>query len=96
MKNGLHIDLWGNKKYYLNDKFHREEGPAWINSIGHKEWYIHGKLHRENGPAIVSPSGFGWFYLDDKSYSEQNYWKELKRRKSLDHILKNYIGNLPK
>lgn len=28
MKNGLKIDKEGNKKYYLNGKLHREDGPA--------------------------------------------------------------------
>ena len=28
MKNGLIIDEYGNKYWYLNDQFHREDGPA--------------------------------------------------------------------
>ena len=28
MKNGLHIDEDGTKRWYLNDKLHRTDGPA--------------------------------------------------------------------
>ncbi len=37
----------GAKKWYLNDKRHREGGPAceWAN--GNKKWFLNGKYHRE-------------------------------------------------
>jgi hypothetical protein len=49
---------------YLNDRLHREDGPALINSEGEKRWYLHGKLHRVDGPAIESPFGGykAWLY----------------------------------
>jgi hypothetical protein len=39
-KNGLHTDEFGNKFWYLDDKLHREDGPAeeWAN--GDKCWYL--------------------------------------------------------
>jgi hypothetical protein len=43
MKNGLIIDGWGNKYYYLNDQLHRENGPAFEDIVGNKLWYYHGQ-----------------------------------------------------
>ena len=42
----------GTKKWYLNGKLHKEDGPAVERSNGAKEWYLNGKFHRENAPAI--------------------------------------------
>jgi hypothetical protein len=89
MKNGLHIDIYGSKNYYLNDMLHREDGPAFENKYGHKEWWINDELHREDGPAVEYPDGDKDYHLNNIEYSEQNYWKELKRRKSLSYILSN-------
>jgi hypothetical protein len=91
MKNGLIIDNWGTKLHYLNGKLHREDGPAVEWSNGSKEWYLNGKIHKEDGPAIEASNGFKYYYLNNIEYSEQNYWKELKRRKSLSYILSKYI-----
>jgi hypothetical protein len=48
-------------RYYLNDKLHREDGPAWIhkNKDGttRSEWYVDGQLHREGQPAIIYTMG---------------------------------------
>ena len=33
----------GTKYWYLNDKFHREDGPAIEWSSGYQEWYFHGE-----------------------------------------------------
>ena len=53
MKNGFHIDEDGSECWYLNDKRHREDGPAVIYADGSRCWYLDGKLHREEGPAVV-------------------------------------------
>ena len=42
------IKIW--KK---NGKFHREDGPAVIDSNGTKEWHLKGERHREDGPADI-------------------------------------------
>jgi len=45
------------EQWFLNDKYHREDGPAyqeWYDN-GQKyqeEWYLNGQLHRKDGPAI--------------------------------------------
>ena len=33
----------GNKRWYLNGKLHREDGPAVEGSNGSKTWYLNGK-----------------------------------------------------
>ena len=34
------VDANGNKYWYLNDKLHREDGPAVERTNGSKEWYL--------------------------------------------------------
>jgi hypothetical protein len=33
----------GTKYWYINGKYHREDGPAYIGCYGTKYWYINGK-----------------------------------------------------
>ena len=64
----------GTKRWYLNGKLHREDGPAIEYAIGHKEWYLNGKFHREDGPAIEDANGTKkWWYLNGKSMSEAEH-----------------------
>lgn len=77
------VNRVGNKYWYLNDKLHRENGPAIEYVVGSYYWYLNGKVHRENGPAIelvnyVSGTKHRCWYLNDERYSESDYWKELK------------------
>lgn len=44
------------KFWRYKGKFHREDGPAFVNS-GTESWFRHGKLHREDGPAVKTLSG---------------------------------------
>jgi len=92
MKNGLIINEWKTKIYYLNDKFHREDGPAVENTVGNKFWYINDLLHREDGPACEygDKSEPESYYLNGKNFSKENYWKEIERRKSINYILSNF------
>jgi len=60
----------GNKYWYLNDKLHREDGPAVEYKNGYKSWYIHGKRHREDGPAIEFAEGDKSWYINDKCHRE--------------------------
>jgi hypothetical protein len=66
MKNGLEIDEWGNKRYYLNDQSHREDGPACEYVNGLKRWYQHDKLHRLDGPAVEWADGDKEWYFNGK------------------------------
>ncbi len=41
-------------RYELNNKLHRDNGPALINLVYNKEeYYKHGVIHRDNGPALI-------------------------------------------
>ncbi len=61
---------YGNKRWYLNDKHHREDGPAIEYTDGDKEWWLNGKRHREDGPAIEWANGDKRWYLNDKRHRE--------------------------
>jgi hypothetical protein len=52
----------GAKIWYLNNSFHRVDGPAIIFPTGDESWYLHGKRHCEVGPAIDwIDMECGWF-----------------------------------
>ena len=65
----------GDKSWYLNDKFHREDGPALEGVDGIKEWYLNGQRHREDGPAVEYADGYKSWYLDGKRLTEQEHKK---------------------
>lgn len=52
-KNGITI-------FYLDGKYHREDGPAYI-SDNTKYWYRNGLLHNENGPAAEIFGSLFWY-----------------------------------
>jgi hypothetical protein len=57
------VEFKGIKRWLLNDKIHRENGPAVEWPDGEAHWYLNGKLHREGGPAIERPCGSkSWFF----------------------------------
>ena len=60
------IDVYGNKRWYINGKLHREDGPTIELKSGTKIWCFDGEYHRLDGPAIVrgddGPSGW---YIND-------------------------------
>jgi hypothetical protein len=66
----------GGKYWYLNGKFHREDGPAVEDSDGDKGWYLNGKLHREDGPAIERINGDKFWYLNGKRHREDGPARE--------------------
>ena len=67
----------GTKEWYLNDKLHREDGPAIERANGDKEWWLNGKFHREDGPAIEYADGTKEWYLSNKLYSEPDFYRQL-------------------
>lgn len=69
-KNGLYITKIRTKLYYLNDKLHREDGPAVEYIDGCKQWYINDKLHREDGPAVEYANGNKSWYLNGNLHRE--------------------------
>ncbi|MHA2085135.1 MAG: hypothetical protein ACXABD_15370 [Candidatus Thorarchaeota archaeon] len=57
------------EEWYLDNKRHREDGPAIDCANGDKIWYLNDKLHREDGPAIEYVSRKEW-YLNGKRHRE--------------------------
>ena len=43
------VKVWpnGNKQWFLNNKRHREDGPAIEGRGGYKEWHLNGKEYTE-------------------------------------------------
>jgi hypothetical protein len=58
------------KHWILNDKFHRENGPASEWTDGYIAWYKHGIIHREDGPAIIYSTGLKHYYLNGVLYPD--------------------------
>lgn len=58
----------GTVEWRLDDRIHREDGPAIEYTDGTKKWYWNGKLHRENGPAVEYPSGTKHWFLNGKCH----------------------------
>jgi hypothetical protein len=77
MKPECAIDKNGNKRWFLNGEYHREDGPAVEFHDGSKFWYLNNKLHREDGPAIEYPDGDNQWWLNGKEYTEKDYYKKL-------------------
>jgi hypothetical protein len=69
MKNGCITDTWG-REWYLNDKLHREDGPAKEYTNGFREWYLNGNRHREDGPAVEHANGTRVWYFNGKLHRE--------------------------
>ena len=60
----------GTKYWFLNDKRHREDGPAVELVSGTKEWWLNGKYHREDGPAVEYANGTKSWYLNGERHRE--------------------------
>ena len=84
------IDEYGNKYWWLNGKFHREDGPAIERADGYQAWYLNGKAHREDGPALISISGFKSWWLNDKFIAEgerPKNWDELVLLSQVEQVM---------
>jgi len=68
----------GDKEWFLDDKRHRVDGPAYEDASGSKEWYLHGKRHRVDGPAIEYAYGGKHWYLDGKELTESQWIEAVK------------------
>lgn len=70
MKNGLIVNIRGDKSWYINGKLHKEDGPAIQRSNGDEFWYANGKRHREDGPAIETMDGWKEWWIHGKHHRE--------------------------
>lgn len=55
----------GTKEWFINDKWHRDDGPAIEHANGSEMWYKNGVIHRDDGPAIIWPGQYETWVLDD-------------------------------
>ena len=60
----------GEKYWLLNDKLHREDGPAVEKANGDKFWCLNNEYHREDGPAVERTNGYKYWYLNGKLHRE--------------------------
>lgn len=67
----------GAKEWRVNDKLHREDGPAYEGADGTKFWYRYGKRSREDGPAVIRAAGPSYgtkeWWIDGKKLSEAEF-----------------------
>ena len=71
----------GHTEWWLNDKRHREDGPAVEFCDGCKHWYLDNKLHREDGPAIERPRRYPEWYLNGIKMTETQFLTILSRKR---------------
>jgi len=50
-------------------------------SGGEKLWFYKEKYHREDGPAYEEPSGYKEWWLNSEEYPEEDWKKEMRKRK---------------
>ena len=83
MNYDIRIDKYGNKRHYVNNVLHRENGPAVEYANGCAFWYKNGELHKEDGPACIYASGEKHWYKNGKLHREDGpaveYVNEGKR-----------------
>ena len=61
--NNPEVDYMGNKRWYKDGMYHREDGPAVEHRDGWKGWWLNGLHHRDDGPAAVWANGYKeWWY----------------------------------
>jgi len=63
----------------LNDKLHREDGPAIEWADGTKKWCRNGQKHREDGPAVERADGYKEWWLNGEQYTEEEFNRAIKK-----------------
>lgn len=71
------------KSWFVDGKYHREDGPALIWRSGRREWWIKDRRHRKNGPAIVDKNYRAW-YVNGQFHRENgpaiiHYYPRVKK-----------------
>jgi len=81
------VECYGDHKlWYVNNKLHREDGPAVEHTDGDKFWYINDELHREDGPAIEKSNGDKSWYLNGLLHREDGPAVEQVNGKKLWYL----------
>ena len=77
------------EKWVLNNKIHREDGPAVIRyndeKVIEEQWRVEGRLHRKNSPAIIR-------YKDGVVTEEQWWVNDKSHRKDAPAIIRYNDG----
>jgi len=69
----------GDQYWYLDGKWHRENGPAIKCANGYKAWFMNGKRHREDGPAIEYPGGTKTWYLNGEKLTQGEFYSRISK-----------------
>jgi len=72
MRQGLIIFPNGTKRWYQDDKLHREGGPAVERNDGLKAWLVLGNFHREDGPAYIRADGTKEWWFEGTECTEDD------------------------
>ena len=70
----------GDKRWYLNGKLHRTDGPAIEYADDTKVWFLNNKRHRTDGPAIESAGGSKYWFLNGKQVAMEDVLTDPKER----------------
>ncbi len=54
--------------WLMDNKLHRLDGPAVIDSDGTQMWFVDGKIHRLDGPAAIYSDGNQEWWVDGKRH----------------------------
>ena len=73
MQPEMTTDSEGNKRWMLDSKFHREDGPAIEYADGKKWWALHGNRHRTDGPAVDNSDGHKEWYIHGHEYTFEKW-----------------------
>jgi hypothetical protein len=65
----------GDEEWFLNDKRHREQGPAIKQANGYEAWYMYDELHNDNGPAIINTNEEYFYYLGGIKFSDMESYR---------------------
>ena len=82
----------GTKRWYLNDKYHREDGPAVEWDDGDKVWRLNGELHREDGPAVECANGDKAWYLNGEELTEEQHKKATTTKQFTVSEIEKILG----
>jgi hypothetical protein len=88
----LKIEQDGTKYWYLDNKLHREDGPAVEFIVGENYWYLNNQLHREDGPAIEGIRGEKIWCLKGKEVSWKQVFKNAKTKEQELNIIIHALG----
>ncbi len=71
----------GNRFWYLNDKRHREDGPAAEWADGSKFWWVNGEKHRADGPAFEWADSSKEWWVNGVKLTKEEFIKKIKNKK---------------